>query len=67
MRLIQWAPAAYDRVEDEEDEHLYHTRGWCRELWFKALGFNAKLPPPEENDHIKTAVKAAETEAERSR
>ena len=21
---------AYERIEDEEDEHLSHTRGWCR-------------------------------------
>jgi rubrerythrin len=24
--------AAYERVEEEEDEHLYHTTGWGREL-----------------------------------
>lgn len=24
---------AYEKVEDQEDEHLYHTKGWCRELW----------------------------------
>ena len=24
--------AAHDEVEDEEDEHLYHTMGWAREL-----------------------------------
>jgi hypothetical protein len=29
--------AAYDQVEDEEDEHLYHSRGWCRELWLQSL------------------------------
>jgi hypothetical protein len=23
---------AYDQVEDQEDEHLYHTKGWIREL-----------------------------------
>ena len=40
--------AAYDEVEDEEDEHLYHTKGWCRELWLKSLGLKAMLPPPEE-------------------
>jgi hypothetical protein len=22
--------AAYERVEEEEDEHLYHTTGWGR-------------------------------------
>lgn len=30
--------AAYDEVKDEEDEHVYHTKGWCRELWLKSLG-----------------------------
>ena len=36
---------AYEEVEDEEDEHLYHTKGWCRELWLKSLGLKAVLPP----------------------
>ena len=39
---------AHDQVEDEEDEHLYHTKGWCRELWLKSLGLKFVLPPPEE-------------------
>ena len=39
---------AYEEVEDQEDEHLYHTRGWCRELWLQSLGMKAVLPPPEE-------------------
>jgi hypothetical protein len=50
---------AYDQVEDQEDEHLYHTKGWCRELWLKSLGLKAVLPPPEERAHVKTAVAAA--------
>lgn len=50
---------AYDEVEDEEDEHLYHTKGWCRELWLQSLGLNAVLPPPEEKQDLKTAVDAA--------
>jgi hypothetical protein len=33
--------AATEEVEDEEDEHLYHTTGWSRELWISALGFPA--------------------------
>ncbi|HYN24157.1 MAG TPA: hypothetical protein VES69_03835, partial [Pyrinomonadaceae bacterium] len=37
---------AYDQVEPEEDEHLYHTQGWTRELWIEALGMPAVLPPP---------------------
>jgi hypothetical protein len=56
---------AYDQVEDEEDEHLYHTKGWCRELWLKALGLNAVLPPPEEKKDVKTAIDAAKAEQDR--
>ncbi len=36
---------AHDEVEDEEDEHLYHTTGWTRELWIESLGMPAVLPP----------------------
>jgi rubrerythrin len=56
---------AYDEVEDQEDEHLYHSRGWCRELWVKALGMPAVLPPPEETRHVKTAIEAARAEQSR--
>jgi rubrerythrin len=51
--------SAYDQVEDEEDEHLYHTKGWCRELWLAALGLDAQLPPPEETQHANSAIAAA--------
>ena len=51
--------AAHDEVEDEEDEHLYHTTGWCRELWIQSLGMPAVLPPPEEEKEVKTAIGAA--------
>jgi rubrerythrin len=57
--------AAYDEVEDEEDEHLYHSKGWCRELWLKALGLKAVLPPPEERKHVKTAIGAARADQSR--
>jgi hypothetical protein len=53
---------ACEIVEDEEDEHLYHTKGWCRELWLKSLGMAAVLPPPEEEHHVKTAIGAARAE-----
>ena len=53
---------AYDEVEDQEDEHLYHTKGWCRELWIESLGMKAVLPPPEERKHVKTAIGAARAE-----
>jgi hypothetical protein len=50
---------AYQEVEEEEDEHLYHTMGWARELWLESLGLPAILPPPEEKKHVKTAIGAA--------
>jgi hypothetical protein len=61
--------AAYEEIEEQEDEHLYHTKGWCRELWLKSLGLTAILPPPEEQKHVKSAIGAARAEqaAEKSR
>ena len=53
---------AYEEIEDQEDEHLYHTKGWCRELWIESLGMKAVLPPPEERKHVKTAIGAAKAE-----
>lgn len=60
---------AASTVEDQEDEHLYHTKGWCRELWIQSLGMKAVLPPPEEQKHVKTAIGAARAEqaAEKTR
>jgi hypothetical protein len=57
--------AAYEEVENEEDEHLYHTKGWCRELWLKSLGLKAVLPPPEETRDVKTAIEAAKAKEQR--
>jgi hypothetical protein len=57
--------AACDAVEDEEDEHVYHSKGWCRELWIQALGMPAVLPPPEEEQDVKTRLEAAQAEASR--
>ena len=57
--------AAYDRVEDEEDEHLYHTKGWTRELWIDSLGMPAVMPPPEEVKKVQTAIGAAKAKASR--
>ena len=50
---------AHEEVENEEDEHLYHTTGWTRELWIDCLGMPAVLPPPEEEKDVKTAIGAA--------
>jgi hypothetical protein len=60
---------AASQIEDQEDEHLYHSKGWCRELWVKSLGLTAVLPPPEEVQKVRTAIGAARAEqaAERAR
>lgn len=60
---------AYEEVEEQEDEHLYHSQGWCRELWTQSLGMKAVLPPPEERKHVKTAIGAsrAQQASERNR
>lgn len=50
---------AHQEVQSDEDEHLYHTAGWGRELWIQALGMKAVLPPPEEEKDVKTAIGAA--------
>ena len=57
---------AHDQVEQEEDEHLYHTSGWTRELWIEALGMPAVLPPPEEEQDVDTAIEAAEAKKSRA-
>jgi len=57
---------AHEQVEEEEDEHVYHTKGWTRELWIKALGMEAVLPPPEEVKDVKTAIGAARAQQSRT-
>jgi len=61
-KLGEALAAAADQIEDQEDEHLYHTKGWCRELWIQSLGMTAVLPPPEEVKKVKTAIGAARAE-----
>ncbi len=58
---------AHEQVEHEEDEHLYHTKGWARELWIESLGMKAVLPPPEEVKDVDTAIGAARAEQARSK
>ena len=56
---------AHEKVEEEEDQHLYHTMGWARELWIESLGMPAVLPPPEEEKKVKTAIGAARAKQSR--
>lgn len=62
VKLLQ---QAYEAVEEDEDHHLYHTQGWCRELWIQSLGFAAVLPPPEEVKQVETAIGASRAEQSR--
>jgi rubrerythrin len=58
---------AYQEVEDQEDEHLYHSKGWLRELSLEGLGLKAVLPPPEEKKHVKSAIGQARAEQSRTK
>jgi hypothetical protein len=58
---------ACELVEEQEDEHLYHSRGYCRELWLDALGLPAILPPPEEMQHVRSAISAAQAQQQSER
>lgn len=54
-------------VEDQEDQHLYHSKGWLRELSLESLGLKAVLPPPEERKDVHSAIGAQRAKAERSK
>lgn len=58
---------AHDETEEEENEHLYHSQGWARELWLESLGLPAVLPPPEEVHDVKTAIGAAKAKQARTK
>ena len=57
---------AIEQVEEEEDEHLYHNKGWARELWLESLGLPAVIPPPEEEKDVKTALGAVRAKQSRT-
>jgi hypothetical protein len=54
--IAKYLQEAHDEVHDQENEHLYHTMGWARELWMESLGLEAVLPPPEERKDVKSAI-----------
>jgi hypothetical protein len=62
-RQQQVLVAACEAIESEEDEHLYNTRAWVRELWFEALGLPAALPPADEKFEVTSAAEAQLAEA----
>ena len=63
--LAEELAAAHAEIEDQEDQHLYHSMGWARELWVQALGMSAVLPPPEEAQNAKSAIAAARAKQSR--
>jgi rubrerythrin len=58
---------ACEIVEEQQGEHLYHSKGYCRELWLDALGLPAVLPPPEETQHVRSAISAAQAQQQSER
>ncbi len=64
-RQAEILEAAGNEVGHEEDEHLHHATGWCRELWIASLGLPAAIPPPEEEKDVKTAIGAARAKQSR--
>jgi len=56
---------ACGQVEEEEDKHLYHSKGWCRELWIQSLGMAAVLPPSEETKNVKSEIQAGRVKQKR--
>jgi len=52
-------------VGQEEDHHLFHTKGFTREFRIESLGLPAILPPPEESKKVETAIGAARAENSR--
>lgn len=53
---------AYEAVQEQEAEHLFHSKGWCRELWLESLGLPAILPPEEEQRDVTTATAAGKAQ-----
>jgi rubrerythrin len=64
---IELLRPAYEQVEPQEDEHLYHSQGWARELWIQGLGLPAVFPPPEEELDVKDAAAAVQAKKSRSK
>ncbi|MBE0507735.1 MAG: hypothetical protein IBX50_13675 [Marinospirillum sp.] len=56
---------AFETIGEEEDHHLYHTKGFTRELWIASLGLPAVLPPPEEIKAVESAIGAARAQNQR--
>jgi hypothetical protein len=56
-----------EEVEEQEDEHYYHTKGWTRELWIEGLGMPAVVPPPEEEKDVHTAIGAEKAKNARTK
>ena len=56
----------FDRVHQQEHQHLFHTMGWARELWMQTLGLDAEIPPREERMDTKSMLGAATAAASRT-
>lgn len=55
---------AHAGIAEQEDEHLYRTQGWWRELWIGALDLAAVVPPPEGRKQARSAMPAAQAQSQ---
>ena len=51
--------AAVEEVEEQEDEHLYHSTGWARELWIRVSRLAGGPSSAGGKKDVKTAIGAA--------
>lgn len=46
---------AYEQVVEQKNAHLYHARGWVRDLWIRRLGLTANPSSAREQQDAKPA------------
>lgn len=52
---------AYEQVVEQKNAHLYHARGWMRDLWIRRLGMSSIATP------VATASNSSRASSEASR
>ncbi len=50
--LLQSLEHDYEDIEEQEDDHIYRSQDWKRDLLMDSLGMEAALPAPEEGLHV---------------
>jgi hypothetical protein len=55
---------ACEEIEDEEDERIYHSKGWRSEFWIASVGMTAVSSFPEEDQGAPPAIGPARAQQE---